>query len=71
MKIEVEICHRSGAVCRYPVHKLVRGNDGWTAHYTVVKKGHHEGRKAMIQIGEAALIVKTDYLPSVKVEEEK
>lgn len=68
MKIEVEITHRSGDVCRYPVNKLVRGNDGWTAHYTVVKNGRHEGRKTLVEIGKAALIVKTDYLPTVQVE---
>ena len=68
MKIEVEICHRSWDVMRYPVYKLVKGNDGWTAHYTIVKAGRHEGRKVRVEICKAALIVKTDYLPTVKVE---
>lgn len=64
MKIEVEIEHRSGDVCRYPVFKLVKHEDGWTAHYTIVKNGRHEGRKATVG-NNAALIVKTATIPTV------
>ena len=70
MKIEVEIKHQSGDVCRYPVHKLVRHDDGWTAHYTIVKAGRHEGKKAVVG-NNAALIVKTDYAPEVTVNYER
>ena len=66
MKIEVEIEHPSGDVCRYPVHKLVKHPDGWTAHYTVVKAGRHEGRKATVG-NNAALIVKTEYAREITV----
>lgn len=70
MKIEVEIEHRSGDVCRYPVFKLVKHEDGWTAHYTIVKNGRHESRKTTVG-NNAALIVKTEYAPEITVNYEK
>ena len=70
MKIEVEIEHPSGDVCRYPVYKLIRNNDGWTAHYTVVKAGRQEGRKATVG-NNAALIVKTDSVREITVNYEE
>lgn len=70
MKLEVKIHHPSGDVKNYPVHKLVRNNDGWTAHYTIVKNGRHEGRKATVG-NNAALIVKTEYAREITVNYEK
>ena len=57
MKIEVKIHHPSGDVGSYPVHKLVRNDDGWTASYVTVKAGRHEGRKVKIEEGKAELEV--------------
>ena len=57
MKIEVIIHKDNGEIRRYPVHKLVRNNDGWTASYTTVKNGRHEGRKVKIEEGKAELEV--------------
>lgn len=57
MKIEVKLHHPSGDVKNYPVHKLVRNNDGWTASYTTVKAGRHESRKVKLEDIKAELEV--------------
>lgn len=61
MKIELKLHHPSGDIGTYPVHKLVRNNDGWTASYTTVKAGRHEGRKVKIEEGKAELEVNMDH----------
>ena len=60
MKIKVKIHHQSGDIGTYPVHKLVRNNDGWTASYTTVKNGRHEGRKVKLEDGKTELEVNMD-----------
>ena len=48
MKIEVKIEQRTGGIKHYPVHKLVKHGEIWTAHYTTVKAGFHVSRKINI-----------------------
>ena len=48
MKIELKVHHPSGDVKRYPVHKLVRHGDLYTAHYTTIKAGFRISRKIVI-----------------------
>ena len=48
MKIEIIIHKDNGEIRRYPVHKMVRHNNGWTATYTIIQNGRHVSREAMI-----------------------
>ena len=45
MKIEVIVHHISVKDKRYPVHKIVRHGEIYTAHYTTIKDGRHVSRK--------------------------
>ena len=47
MRIEVKV-NRPGKASYYPVHKMVKHGDLWTAHYTTVKCGCHVSRKIVI-----------------------
>ena len=58
MKIEIIIHHISGETKRYPVHKLVRHGEIYTAHYTTVQAGFHVTKKVDIDNVNAEIEVK-------------